>query len=60
MSTITLEEGEDAGFLNHAKDTFDRRFQMIATPTHWLALFLHPLCRKIAVSDTSRGRSSIL
>ncbi|KAJ6540757.1 ribonuclease H-like domain-containing protein [Mycena capillaripes] len=43
MSKMNLEENEDAGFLAHAKQTFDRRFKMIATPIHWLALFLHPL-----------------
>ncbi|KAJ7229317.1 ribonuclease H-like domain-containing protein, partial [Mycena haematopus] len=57
MSKITLEDGEDEGFLEHAKSTFDRRFRIIATPNHWLALFLHALGRKLAVSDTSRGHT---
>ncbi|KAJ7449770.1 ribonuclease H-like domain-containing protein, partial [Mycena galericulata] len=57
MSKMTLEEQEDAGFLAHAKATFDRRFKLIATPIHWLALFLHPLCRKLAVSQTVNGHS---
>ncbi|KAJ7906652.1 ribonuclease H-like domain-containing protein, partial [Mycena leptocephala] len=57
MSKMTLEENEDAGFLAHAQQTFDRRFKMIATPIHWLALFLHPLCRKLAVSQAMHGRS---
>ncbi|KAJ7080858.1 hypothetical protein C8R44DRAFT_754211 [Mycena epipterygia] len=57
MLKMKLEENEDAGFLIHAKNTFDRHFKMIATPTHWLALFLHPLCRKLAVSNTAHGRS---
>ncbi|KAF7333350.1 DUF659 domain-containing protein [Mycena venus] len=57
MSTMKAEENEDTGFLAHAKQTFDRRFKMIATPIHWLALFLHPLCRKLAVSKTTHGRS---
>ncbi|KAJ7133924.1 ribonuclease H-like domain-containing protein [Mycena crocata] len=57
MSKMELEENEDAGFLAHAKATFDRRFKLIATPIHWLALFLHPLCRKLAVSDTVHGHS---
>ncbi|KAF7364213.1 DUF659 domain-containing protein [Mycena sanguinolenta] len=57
MSKMELEENEDGEFLTHAKQTVDRRFQMIATPIHWLALFLHPLCRKLAVSPTVYGRS---
>ncbi|KAF7372617.1 DUF659 domain-containing protein [Mycena venus] len=57
MSTVSLEAGDDEGFLTHAKATFDRRFIRIATPIHWLALFLHPLCRKLAVSQASRGHS---
>ncbi|KAJ6470538.1 ribonuclease H-like domain-containing protein, partial [Mycena sanguinolenta] len=57
MSTMVLEENEDEGFLTHAKETFDRRFKLIATPIHWLALFLHPLCRKLAVSETVHGHS---
>ncbi|KAJ7744901.1 ribonuclease H-like domain-containing protein, partial [Mycena metata] len=51
MSKMRVEENEDEGFLKHAKETFDRRFKMISTPIHWLALFLHPLCRKLAVSN---------
>ncbi|KAJ6459106.1 ribonuclease H-like domain-containing protein, partial [Mycena sanguinolenta] len=57
MSKMELEEDEDEGFLNHAKQTFDRRFRMIATPIYWLALFLHPLCRKLAVSQSVHGHS---
>ncbi|KAJ7181878.1 hypothetical protein C8R46DRAFT_885346, partial [Mycena filopes] len=57
MSKLELEDGEDASFLTHAKSTFDRRFKYIATPIHWLALFLHPLCRKLAVSETQYGHT---
>ncbi|KAJ7755888.1 ribonuclease H-like domain-containing protein, partial [Mycena metata] len=57
MSQMVLEEGEDAGFLAHVKSMFDRCFKLIATPIHWLALFLHPLCRKLAVLSTVNGYS---
>ncbi|KAJ6591908.1 hypothetical protein B0H10DRAFT_1729894, partial [Mycena sp. CBHHK59/15] len=40
-----------------AHTIFDRRFKLIATPIHWLALFLHPLCQKLAVSQTVNGHS---
>ncbi|KAJ7175574.1 ribonuclease H-like domain-containing protein, partial [Mycena filopes] len=46
MSQMVLEDG-----------AFDRRFKYIVTPIHWLALFLHPLCRKLAVSQTVNGHS---
>ncbi|KAJ7331036.1 hypothetical protein DFH08DRAFT_940241 [Mycena albidolilacea] len=57
MGNFELEDDEDAGFLAHAKATFDRHFKYIATPIHWLALFLHPLCRKLAVSETAHGHN---
>ncbi|KAJ7120599.1 ribonuclease H-like domain-containing protein, partial [Mycena crocata] len=61
MSKMELEDDEDAGFLEHAKATFDRRFIKIATPIHWLALFLHPSCRKLALSgNTEDGRGKSL
>ncbi|KAF8152850.1 hypothetical protein K438DRAFT_2078975, partial [Mycena galopus ATCC 62051] len=40
MLKTVLEEGEDAGFLAHAKSTFDHRFKLIAT--HPLACTLPP------------------
>ncbi|KAK7023025.1 hypothetical protein R3P38DRAFT_2779770 [Favolaschia claudopus] len=54
ISKLDLLDDEDSGFLNHAKATVDRRFNKIATPTHWLALFLHPLCRKLALPGDAR------
>ncbi|KAF7354485.1 DUF659 domain-containing protein [Mycena venus] len=56
-----LEDDEDAGFLAHAKEAFDRRFIKIATPVHWLALFLHPPWRKLALSgDSAKGQGKSL
>ncbi|KAK7051930.1 DUF659 domain-containing protein [Favolaschia claudopus] len=61
LAKMEIEEDEDAGFLAHAKATFDRRFTRVATPTHWLALFLHPSCRKLALSgDVANGRGKSL
>ncbi|KAJ6611955.1 ribonuclease H-like domain-containing protein [Mycena sp. CBHHK59/15] len=61
MSKMELGDDEDAGFLDHAKATFDRRFLKIATANHWLALFLHPSCRKLALSgDAANGRGKTL
>ncbi|KAJ7224655.1 ribonuclease H-like domain-containing protein [Mycena pura] len=51
-----LEPTEDddldfADFKKHAHQVVDKRFRAMATPVHRLALFLHPLCRKLAVLD---------
>ncbi|KAJ6602104.1 hypothetical protein B0H10DRAFT_2230324 [Mycena sp. CBHHK59/15] len=54
MARMELEDDEDAGFLAHAKATFDRRFIKIATPIHWVALFLHPSCCKLSLSGNHR------
>ncbi|KAJ7666864.1 ribonuclease H-like domain-containing protein [Mycena polygramma] len=61
MSKMELQDDDDSGFLDHAKATFDRRFIKIATPHHWLALFLNPSCRKLALSgDPEKGRGKSL
>ena len=51
LSLLTNEPSDDAEFLTHARAVVDKRFKQIATPLHRLALFLHPLCRKLAVLD---------
>ncbi|KAL0056560.1 hypothetical protein AAF712_016834, partial [Marasmius tenuissimus] len=48
---MTCAEGDDPAFLEHLRTVFDKRFRLIATPIHKLALFLHPLCRKLVVSS---------
>ncbi len=54
---IPLEEGHDEPFWTHAKLTFNTRFHAMNTEIHQLALFLHPLCRKLAVSQAASGRN---
>ncbi|KAJ3734910.1 ribonuclease H-like domain-containing protein [Lentinula guzmanii] len=48
---IRLAVGDDPEFIKHAHTTLDKRFWLIATPLHRLALFLHPLCQKLAVLE---------
>nr|GAT42637.1 predicted protein [Mycena chlorophos] len=61
LATMRVEDGKDLEFLAHARDVFDRRFARIATPKHWLALFLHPNCRKLALSgNTASGRGKTI
>ena len=57
MSELSLDEGEDASLWNHAKATFNSEFHRMDTDLHALALFLHPLCRKLAVSQRASGRN---
>ncbi|KAG2063842.1 hypothetical protein BDR04DRAFT_1111015, partial [Suillus decipiens] len=56
MSTLRLEDGDDMEFFGHAKSVFNRRFHSINTKYHTLALFLHPMCRKLAVTQAASGR----
>ncbi|KAL1739411.1 ribonuclease H-like domain-containing protein [Schizophyllum fasciatum] len=50
LSAMSPQPSDDPEFLQHAKDVFNRRFIAMVTPIHALALFLHPLCRTLALS----------
>ncbi|KAG2353490.1 hypothetical protein BDR07DRAFT_1495575 [Suillus spraguei] len=57
MSQLQLDaEDDDTCFWMHARSVFNCRFHAINTNFHSLALFLHPMCRKLAVTDASKGR----
>ncbi|KAJ7222628.1 ribonuclease H-like domain-containing protein [Mycena pura] len=54
LSTLDTKDDntrEYKDFLVHAKRVVDKRFRQMATPVHRLGLFLHPLCRKLAIVD---------
>ncbi|KAG2064663.1 hypothetical protein BDR04DRAFT_1162324 [Suillus decipiens] len=55
MSTLRLEDDDDMKFFAHAKSVFNR-FHSINTKYHTLALFLYPMCRKLAVTRAASGR----
>jgi hypothetical protein len=57
LANMTVEGNEDENFLDHAKSVFNKRFHRMNTPIHSLALFLHPMCRKLAISSVSGGRT---
>ena len=57
MFKLSLEDGDHADFWAHARTVFNRRFHAMDTNIHSLALFLHPLCRKLAISQVANGRS---
>ncbi|KAF8989581.1 hypothetical protein BDQ17DRAFT_1393275 [Cyathus striatus] len=43
---------EDKEFLQHAKRMIMHYFHTMNTNLHWLTLFLHPLCRRLAISSS--------
>ncbi|KAG1807686.1 uncharacterized protein BJ212DRAFT_1303393 [Suillus subaureus] len=55
MSTLQLDDGDDSTFFTHAKSVFNCRFHSINTKYHTLALFLHPMCHKLAVTQAASG-----
>ncbi|CAL1715355.1 unnamed protein product [Somion occarium] len=58
MFRVPFAEGHDhLGFWLHAKSVFNEEFHRMNTDTHNLALFLHPLCRRIAVGQAGKGRT---
>lgn len=57
MSQLPLDADDNVGFWQHAKAVFNRRFHAMNTKHHSLALFLHPLCRKLAITQAASGRS---
>ncbi|KAI0349849.1 hypothetical protein OH77DRAFT_1507314 [Trametes cingulata] len=58
MTCLSFDkDDEDVGFWMHAKSVFNRRFHEMDTDRHSLALFLHPLCRQLAVLQVANGHS---
>jgi hypothetical protein len=57
MFRIQLDADEDIGFWVHAKAVFNHEFHNMNTGLHNLALFLHPLCQKLAIFQAAKGRS---
>ncbi|KAF9000108.1 ribonuclease H-like domain-containing protein [Cyathus striatus] len=46
------------GFLRHAKETVTHYFHAMNTELHWLALFLHPLCCKLAIISSVHSQTT--
>jgi len=49
-------KGDDLKFLHHAQCVINTQFHAMNTDLHWLALFLHPLCRKLVISIAVHSR----
>ena len=49
VQRVTHQEGDDPEFARHAMEVLTAEFHALNTDLHWFALFLHPLCRKLAI-----------
>jgi hypothetical protein len=56
MIDIGNAPGDSMAFMYHAKATFNSEFEAMNTETHFLCLFLHPLCRHLAISNMAKSR----
>lgn len=54
MSQISLDLNDNIDFWIHAKQVFNRRFHAMNTNYHSLTLYLHPMCRKLPISQAAR------
>ncbi|KAL4077443.1 hypothetical protein J3A83DRAFT_4356503 [Scleroderma citrinum] len=57
MFSLSLKDGDHAGFWAHACSVFNCHFHAMDTNIHSLTLFLHPLCQKLAISQVANGHS---
>jgi len=54
---LPIQETYDVEFYNHAVRVLMKEFHSINSPLHWFALFLHPLCRNLAISSATHSRT---
>ncbi|KAF9005030.1 ribonuclease H-like domain-containing protein [Cyathus striatus] len=57
INNLPESEFEDKQFLRHAKETITHYFHTMNTELHWLSLFLHPLCQKLALLSSVHSRT---
>lgn len=57
LETLPNEDGDNLSFSQHARTTFKERFLLMNTDLHFLLLFLHPLCRRLAISNARLSRT---
>lgn len=55
LHLLSLTEGDDPAFHDHTRTMFMHEFHEMNTDIHALALFLHPRCRKLAVSQVAKS-----
>ena len=54
---LHIQDTYDVEFYNHAVGVLMKEFHSINSPLHWFALFLHPLCRNLAISSATHSRT---
>ncbi|KAJ6628792.1 hypothetical protein B0H10DRAFT_1940177 [Mycena sp. CBHHK59/15] len=57
MASFEVTSDDDLGFVDHARSTFTHEFHDMNTDIHTLTLFLHPRCRKLALSQASKAKT---
>ncbi|KAJ6628795.1 hypothetical protein B0H10DRAFT_2209241 [Mycena sp. CBHHK59/15] len=57
MASFEVTSDDDLGFVDHARSTFTHEFHDMNTDIHTLALFLHPRCRKLTLSQASKAKT---
>lgn len=57
MTTLSVNAQDNPVFFYHVRQVFNRRFYAMDTEHHSLALFLHPVTRRLALSQAASGRS---
>ena len=57
MIEVEILETDDLEYSIHAKKTFIEQFHSMNTDIHWFAMFLHPQCRKLAISQVAKSRT---
>lgn len=57
MIRVECLDTDDIDFTYHAKRTFNHQFHAMNTDLHWFAMFLHPQCRKLAISQVAKSRT---
>ena len=53
---LPIQETYNVDFYNHALGILTKEFHSINSPLHWFALFLHPLCRNLAISSATHSQ----
>ena len=57
VQRVTHQEGDDPEFARHATEVLTAEFHALNTDLHWFALFLHPLCQKLAICAVTHSRT---
>jgi hypothetical protein len=57
LAELKPDSDEDEGFFKHARAVFNQEFEAMNTEVHLLALFLHSLCKRLAINENESKRT---